>query len=175
MQHSWLVFNLPFKKAMGNIDTYICGVSFKLRSRSKVFAYKKKIISELVSTKSNFASIQFQEWHAFYFRVPETTHFLLQLICFCMYKHGNTKGHTATACVANKEELPTPEALENQHRCGWIHPPHPPCLLLLHNGTQELTGVTAVSREMRIGHGERKGFGGGGLNTWQGPLFVSIN
>lgn len=76
-----------------------------------------------------------------------------------MYKHGNTKGHTATACVANKEELPTPEALENQHRCGWIPPP--PRLLLLHNGTQELTGVTAVSREMRIGHGERLRGGGG--------------
>lgn len=66
-----------------------------------------------------------------------------------MYKHSNTKGHTATACAANKEELPMPEALENQHRCGWIPP------LLLHNGTQELTGVTAVSQEMRIGHSGR--------------------
>lgn len=81
--------------------------------------------------------------------MPKTISFPLQLICFCMYKHSNTKGQAATACAANKEELPMPEALENQHRCGWIPP------LLLHNGTQELTGVTALSQEMRIGHSER--------------------
>lgn len=41
--------------------------------------------------------------------------------------------------VANKEEITMPEALENQHRCGYTHPHPPP----LHAGVPQLAGVRA--------------------------------